>query len=488
MFGSTVRSKLALAVVVPIAAATIAVATPQMAGSAAASGIAHPVPVVVSFTSSKATVPNSGGSFALKARLKYGQTCKLSVSPAMKGFPKSFSCTTSFSKTVDLSKNKGENPETYTFSVKAINKSGSASGTNVVVTQGAAPPPISFTPTTLNFAPEGVFVGDDPLIVTVHNNSSTTQLISSVSIGTTGDPTDFILNRNNCSYVTAHANCSLAVQFQPTGAGLRTGAVEVVDSSWGTSGATATLNLRGAGVWATATVENADISSNVLTFANQGVLTASPYQYVSVDNVGSVPLYISNISVTGGESTDFSIQDGNCLNQLTGSFPLVVGIGQSCTFGVLFEPSSSSTRTTNLVVSDNTLGTQTQLGLSGLGVWATDTLQIGSQPAQAGPVSYDFSPPSVAVGGGADAILTVTNNSPVSMLIQTVTMSGPYAGNFTIPTATCAGGNQVPSGQSCTMTIDFAPVITGNLFATLRITDNTAAGGDVIDLSGTAVS
>ena len=82
------------------------------------------------------------------------------------------------------------------------------------MTEGAAPPPISFTtptgsPTTLVFAAEGVFVGDDPLIVTVHNNSSKTQIITAVTITPVGDPTDFLLNRNNCGYVTSHANCSL---------------------------------------------------------------------------------------------------------------------------------------------------------------------------------------------------------------------------------------------------------------------------------------
>jgi hypothetical protein len=440
--------------------------------------------VVVSFTTSKATFTDSGGKLILKAKLKYGETCRVSVSPKLSGFPKTFGCTVGFSKSVTLGTNKADNPIGYTFGVVVKNKAGSAAGTNVVVAEGVAPPPISFTPSTLTFAPEGVFVADAPQIVTVHNNSSTTQLITSVAIGTTGDPSDFIMNKNNCSYITAHANCSLAVQFQPSGAGLRTGTVNVLDSSWGTAGATAHLNLRGAGVWATATVENANIASNILTFPGpgQGVLTSSAYQYVTVVNVGTVPLYVSGILVTGGESTDFSLTPGNCINQLTASYPLIVSVGESCTFGALFEPSSASTRSTNVVVDDNTLGTQTQLELQGSGVWGSDTLEVGANP-EPSPIDYSF--PSVFTGTTENAILTINNTSTVTLLFKADSVSGTDVLAFGIGPGTCGVvGAQLVAGQSCTMTLTFDPNETGPLAATLNIGDNSVDGGEVIDVSG----
>jgi hypothetical protein len=281
--------------------------------------------------------------------------------------------------------NKTGNPVTYTFGMIVKNSTGSIAATNVVVTEGAAPPPISFTPpppgspTTVVFAPEGVFVADDPLIVTVHNNSSATQIITGAAIATVGDAADFILIRNNCGYITAHANCSLAIQFQPTGAGVRTGAVNIVDASWGTAGTTAQVKLFGTGVWATATVSNTYIHNNVLTFpTSQVVLTQSPLQSVTLTNVGSVPLYISpnsppgppppGIALTGGETTDFSAGLDTCSNQINPIDPLIVSVGESCTFEVSFEPSATGMRTSNVVVVDNTLDTQTQLGLKGIGV------------------------------------------------------------------------------------------------------------------------
>ncbi len=374
MFHFKVRSKLAMAVTVPIVVATVAVVgTPQFA-----LGASRPVPVVLSFTAAKTSIPDAGGNVVLKARLKYASSCKIMVSPSLKGFPGSFSCSSDrVTRAVTLRANNSGDPITYTFGMIVKNSTGSTTATNIIVTEGAAPSPISFTPPppgspkTVVFAPEGVFVADDPLVVTVTNNSSTTQDITSAAISTVGDSADFILVRNNCAYVTAHASCSLAIQFQPSGAGIRTGAISVVDASWGTTGTTLQLQLRGTGVWAAATVSNNYIRNNVLVFpTSQVLLNPSPVQNVTVTNVGSVPLYISpyGISLTGGESTDFSVTMDTCGNQINVSDPLIVSIGHSCTFAVTFAPSGTGTRTSNVVVADNTLGAQTQLGLEGVGI------------------------------------------------------------------------------------------------------------------------
>ena len=154
---------------------------------------------------------------------------------------------------------------------------------------------------------------------------------------------------------------------------IRTDVVNVLDASWGSAGTTVELKLRGTGVWATATVSNNHIRNNVLTFpTSEVVLKPSPVQNVTVTNVGSVPLYISGMAVTGGEATDFLAAPDTCINQVMvpSAYPLIVSIGQSCTFTVAFDPSGPGTRTSDVVVDDNTLGTQTQLGVEGNGVAA----------------------------------------------------------------------------------------------------------------------
>ena len=171
----------------------------------------------------------------------------------------------------------------------------------------------------------------------------------------------------------------MAVQFQPTGAGTRTGVISIVDASWGTAGTTLQLKLRGRGVWATATVSNKYIRNNVLIFPTSQVLfTTSPTQSVTLTNVGSVPLYISpcpipgslpcGIEIPGGETTDFIAALDTCSNQINSAAPLILSVDQSCTFEVSFEPSATGTRTSNVLIVDNTLDTQTQLGLEGVGI------------------------------------------------------------------------------------------------------------------------
>jgi len=373
MFRSSIRSKMVMAVAAPIVVATVALlGMPQVA-----LGAAPPIPVVLSFTANKASIPDTGGKIVFKATLRYASSCEITVLPSLKGLPRSFSCSSGHvTQSAMLSRNKTANPITYTFGMTVKNLTGSIPATNVVVTEGAAPPPISFTPpppgspTTVAFAPEGVDVADNPVIVTVHNNSLATQRITSAAIAAVGDTTDFILVRSNCGYLNAHANCSLAVQFQPTGAGTRTGAMYVVDSSWGTAGTTAQVKLLGTGVWATATVSNNYIHNNVLTFpTSQVILTQSPLQSVTITNVGSVPLYISPaIGLTGGETSDFSAALDTCANRINSSDPLIVDSGHTCTFEVSFEPSADGIRTSNVVVVDNTLDTQTELGLKGMGI------------------------------------------------------------------------------------------------------------------------
>ena len=45
-----------------------------------------------------------------------------------------------------------------------------------------------------------------------------------------------------------------------------------------------------------------------------------------------------------------------------------MSVGQSCTFEVGFEPSGTGTRTSYVVLADNTLGGETQLQLKGVGI------------------------------------------------------------------------------------------------------------------------
>lgn len=460
-------------------AASVA-ATPVVVAEAALPLL--PTPVVSSFTASDTSLSDLGGKVTLTASFQYGSACTMTVTPSVKGFSGSFPCAGKLTRDVTLAGNPSENPVDYTFALTVQNRTASETATNVVVSVGASPPPISLTPRSLTFANEGVYVEDDPLIVTVHNDASTTQVISGVAIGTAGEPTDFILNRNNCSYLTAHENCSFVVQFQPSGAGPRTGVVNVVDSSWGTAGGSVHLGLLGNGVWAKATVANTNITGNTLHFAVQGVLTTSSLQYVTVTNVGSVPLYISGIGVTGGEATDFSVSAGNCINQITNAYPFVVGLRQKCRFAVAFEPSDGAARSTNVVVDDNTIGTQTQLRAEGIGAYTTDV--VSGVTESSGTLGVHFE--NTEVGTVEYETLTITNTGKVNLAFTGASITGINSTEFSIAaTGTCVSpGVELAVGGSCSVQVGFNPAATGVRNAVLRIGDNTLNGFEAVDLTG----
>ena len=147
MFRSRVRSKSAMAITASIVVATIAVVGMQVALAAS------PVPVVVSFTATKTTIPDTGARIVLKASIKYASSCEITVSPSLPGFPKSFSCSSDrVMQSVTLRANKTGNPITYSFGMAVKNSTGSITATNVAVTEDAAlpipvPVVVSFTAT-----------------------------------------------------------------------------------------------------------------------------------------------------------------------------------------------------------------------------------------------------------------------------------------------------------------------------------------------------
>jgi hypothetical protein len=88
--------------------AAVVVATLVLVGAPLAALGASPIPVVLSFTSTKTTIPDTGARIVLKASLEYAASCKITVLPDLRGFPKSFSCSSDrVTQSVTLRANKG---------------------------------------------------------------------------------------------------------------------------------------------------------------------------------------------------------------------------------------------------------------------------------------------------------------------------------------------------------------------------------------------
>jgi hypothetical protein len=120
----------------------------------------------------------------------------------------------------------------------------------------------------------------------------------------------------------------------PTAGGPASGKLSVTDDA---KGSPQTADLNGTGT----VVELQPIGVN---FGDQKVGTKSQPVPVTLTNVGTAALSISQIAFTGADPGDFS-QTNNCGNS--------VPAGSSCTIKVRFEPKAKGQRSANLAVTDD---------------------------------------------------------------------------------------------------------------------------------------
>ncbi len=179
----------------------------------------------------------------------------------------------------------------------------------------------------------------------------------------------------NCSTaasftLAAGKACSYNVMFKPTATAC-IGAVNgnakacsatltVTSNSDGIPGTQKTVSLTGNGI---ASIPQAAVSSNALSFAytNQG--STSTAQTFTLTNTGTGPLAVSGVSFPTG----FVRSGGTC--STAASF--TVAAGSSCTLGVAFKPTVAGAATGNLVITNNSggvTGTTQSVALSGTGV------------------------------------------------------------------------------------------------------------------------
>ena len=90
--------------------------------------------------------------------------------------------------------------------------------------------------------------------------------------------------------------------------------------------------------------------------------SSSEVQTFTISNRGGADLEIGTVDLTGGDASEFSIEDDNCSNQ-------TVAPSGTCTVDVVFSPTSTGSKSTNLSIPSNDPDTPTlNVPLSGTGV------------------------------------------------------------------------------------------------------------------------
>ena len=204
----------------------------------------------------------------------------------------------------------------------------------------------------------------------------------------------------------------------------------------------------------------AAIVNTVLFALPQIVGTSSAAQNVTVLDMGSSPLTISNATVTD----DFSIQN-NC-----GAGP-VAAAGGTCSIAVVFTPTVQGTRNGVLTINDSSAGSPHTVLLSGQGVQQSVTISPGS---------IAFGSQLVNSTGATTYGVTVTNPEPIALQISQIQITGPFSETNNCGSAVAANGN-------CAITMSFTPTAAGPATGILTITDGAASSPQMVSLAGTAV-
>jgi hypothetical protein len=257
------------------------------------------------------------------------------------------------------------------------------------------------------------------------------------------------------------ASCVVRVQFKPTAAVVRTGAVSVSAAT----GGTATLSPAPTGVGVNPSAVSIMPLTQTFGSVQQGTPSAS--HTFTVTNTGGVTTGTIATSVT--PTTDFAITADNCKGKM-----LVVS--GTCTITVVMTPAAVGARNGTLTLSDAASGSSSSAALSGTGLSTADlTISPATFTFPAGTASNTTSTPQT---------FTISNQGGVVSGTITAMIAGTDSTQFSVSSNNCT---TLGPGLTCAIGVAFKPTSTGAKAATLSLAASPG-GSPSATLAGTAVA
>jgi hypothetical protein len=315
---------------------------------------------------------------------------------------------------------------------------------------------LTFTPANLAF---GNVLLNSPVTqsITVQNNQAVPVTLTSVTGFTTGyteQPT------STCpispAALGAGQSCTLAIQLNPPVPGVYHATIAVQDNG---AASPQMFSLTG-----TATAPVATSPTSYTFPAQYEGATSLPKTFV-LTNEQSVPLNLTGASITGANSSDFTLTT-NCP-----TVPTSIPAHSSCDLFVTFTPSGSGTRAGSIAVVDDAPGSPQVVPISG----------PGNAPILLSPNLITNFGANVGTTS-ANKALTVKNNDTVIHTISSIQLTGDYKQTAT----TCPiSPNTLAAGASCSISVSFAPTLGGVRAGQLLLYDDAITSPQVANFSGT---
>lgn len=281
-------------------------------------------------------------------------------------------------------------------------------------------------------------------------------MATTVALTMDDDASQFTIDADTCSTasVSAGATCTFEVVFTPTVAGTPFARVH----------ATSTTNEAIAKLSAIASPGELPLTIHPSVY-DYGTLAIGqiPSETFLIHNPGQLTK-VPTVSLTGPSVSEFALMNDGC----TG---VAVAPTADCYVDVWYRPATVGSKTASLEV-DWTGGSATG-DLSGAAFEDTNTFVTSDPP------SHDFG--NVTVGQNSTFTFPLTNHGAATSPPMSLQLSGPNNGDFSLVSDHCKN-KILANGQSCDVTVKFAPSSTGTKYATLQI---TVGDGGSTALTGT---
>ncbi|HKS70312.1 MAG TPA: choice-of-anchor D domain-containing protein, partial [Ktedonobacterales bacterium] len=214
------------------------------------------------------------------------------------------------------------------------------------------------------------------------------------------------------------------------------------------------------------------LSPTSLNLGSVTVGTTSSAQSATLTNSGTAALTINSITITGTNAGDFA-QTNTCPLS-----PATLPASGTCTISVTFTPGVAGTRNASVSIADNASGAPHALPLTGIGLGPVASLSPGS---------VSFGNETVGYTSAAQTV-KLTNSGTADLHISSIGLGGANAGDFA-QTNTCPLAPSALAAQaSCTISVTFAPTITGARSASVLIADDAPGSPRSVALSGTGTT
>jgi hypothetical protein len=326
---------------------------------------------------------------------------------------------------------------------------------------GQGVPVIGLSSSTLDFGSQNVNTTTAPTTLTISNTGNDNLVISSLSlIGF--NATEFGFTSSTLPITVAPSkSTTIPLTFTPTGNGLRSASLRIVDNA---NGSPHQVALSGTGTTPILTISPASVSFNSVSLG-----TTSSGSTLTLSNTGTGPLSITSLTITGTNSADFAFS--------ATPLPINIAAKASATLSVTFSPSATGTRTASLNIGSNA-GSPQAIPLTGTGTITGPHLQLS-------PASLDFGSQPLNTTTPAKPI-TISNDGNQDLNITQVAISGANPSDFNF--AGPALPIKIPASSNVVIQVAFTASATGARSASLVLTHNAPGSPSSIALSGTGTS